>query len=361
MPIDLTVLPEKIRAKAVEMSANIDFLQLIQKGGNGHVLIGRNRVLDRNIVVKFYYWGNGDHAEPAHLAQMQSDSILTVSHAEALDEEDAFFMTPFCEHGDLDDAIARGMLGPVEAVDALLQIASGVSYLHAEGYLHRDLKPSNIFCVEARRLVLGDFGSVVRKNSEGFAQTVTRHALLYRPPEEIRERRSYEQGDIYQLGLILFQLLGGRLPYEEVNWLTARQRREYDAKGNIDCQLYATEIIERLITRGRLADMATLPAWVPSLLIATIRKCLRGDKDARFQTASDLIANLNNIRGKLPDWRIEDGIPVLRRARAAFRLLEVKGCIQIEKLINGSPAWRRERALKPRDLVEAVKMAEGLS
>jgi len=124
-------------------------------------------------------------------------------------------MTPFCAAGDLDEVMTGRKFGPVEAVDVLCQLAGGASFLHGSGYLHRDLKPSNVFAVEADRYVIGDFGSVVPLNAQGYAQSLTQHSLLYRPPEVVTTRRSYRESDIYQLGVILFQLLGGQLPYEE--------------------------------------------------------------------------------------------------------------------------------------------------
>ena len=174
-----------------------------------------------------------------------------------------------------------------------------------KGYLHRDLKPSNVFCVSEDRFVIGDFGSVVARNDQGYAETKTRHSLLYRPPEELAEHRSYEQGDVYQLGLVLFQLLGGRLPYEEAEWLSAKELTKYDALEGVERQLFATGIIEEKIARGKIADLSTLPCWVPSNLVSVVRRCSQTNREKRFESAAALIAKLNNIRGGLPNWRID--------------------------------------------------------
>jgi len=82
MPVDLTGLPEAIRAKCDELARNIDFNRLIDKGANGYVLIGHNRVSEQDIAIKFYYWGNGDRVEPALLARMNCEFTLRVLHAE---------------------------------------------------------------------------------------------------------------------------------------------------------------------------------------------------------------------------------------------------------------------------------------
>lgn len=357
MAIDLSGLPQAIQHKAVELSASIEFARCIEKGGNGHVLIGTNRILDRPVVVKFYYWGGGDHAEPAHLAALESDYILKVFDAAAIDDEDAYFIAPFCERGDLDDALEARKFGPLQAIDIILQVASGVSYLHGSGYLHRDLKPSNIFCAADNRYLIGDFGSVVVQNDEGYAQTLTKHSLLYRPPEELALRRSFRQGDIYQLGMVLFQLLGGKLHYDERAWLTPKQQKKYDGKMGFEQQFYATEIIESKISKGKLIDFSSLPAWTPTSLIKIIRKCCALDYTKRHSTAADFCADLNNLRSKMPDWRIGPDV-ILHRPKKQVRILDGPKGLLIEKRVRGD--WRAERQLKPSDWNEAVGMAETL-
>ena len=359
MSVDLSALSGNIRTKAEQLARDIEFERLIVKGANGYVLIGNNRVLGRRVAVKFYYWGDGDHAEPALLARLESENVLKVHHAESIDADDAFFITPFCEFGDLDDAMAAHKFGPVEAVDVITQVAAGVSYLHGQHYLHRDLKPSNVFCVDGGQFVIGDFGSVVARNDQGYAQTVTRHSLLYRPPEELAERRSYEQGDVYQLGLVMFQLLGGRLPYEESEWLNAKELRKYEALTGAERQLFAAVIIEGKIAKGRIAELGTLPCWVPNNLVSVVRRCCKIDRQGRFESAAALIAKLNNIRGGLPDWKIDEH-PVLHRERKKFRVVEVGGRYIIEKMVRDAVAWRTERQMNPSSLEEAIDMAEGL-
>ena len=214
-------------ATAAELAKKIDFESINHKGANGHVLIGRNRQLDRKVVVKFYYWGDGAHAEPKLLSDLASANVLEVYDAAAIDDDDAYFVTPFCEDGDLDDFITANRFGVRQAVDMLLDVASGASFIHSRGFVHRDLKPSNIFKRAGGLLVIGDFGSVVKKGEAGYAQTKSRHSLLYRTPEEVKTGRAYEQSDIYQLGILLFQLLGGRLSSDLMEWLTAKEKAEY--------------------------------------------------------------------------------------------------------------------------------------
>lgn len=263
MPVNLTILPENISAAAAKLAERIEFEAINEKGANGWVLIGRNTLLDRKVVVKFYYWGDGAHMEPRLLSMLASPNVLKVDDAAAVDANDAYFIAPFCDAGDLDDVIAAGQVGVKRAVDMLVDIASGTNFIHAKGYIHRDLKPSNIFCGEAGKLVIGDFGSVVKKGDQGYAETASRHSLLYRTPEEIQTGRAYPQGDVYQLGIVLFQLVGGHLPYDETAWLNPKERVKYGELKEPDNQIYAGKIIEQKIIKGKLIDYGSIPPWCP--------------------------------------------------------------------------------------------------
>ena len=240
--------------------------------------------------MKFYYWGDGAHAEPKLLSDLACENVLKVDDAAAIDREDAYFMTPFCENGDLDGVISEGRFGVIKAIDSILDIAAGASFVHSKGYIHRDLKPSNIFCNDNGRLVIGDFGSVVKKGAAGYAQTGSRHSPLYRTPEEISTGRAYEVGDVYQIGIIFYQLLGGKLPYEEEYWLNSRQARKYNELPHPDNQIYAREVLNDRILKGQIIDTRTLPVWCPKELVSIIRRCCNIDKDKRFIQISDLIA-----------------------------------------------------------------------
>lgn len=361
MLTELLKLPPKFLAVAEELNKRIEFESINEKGANGYVLIGTNRITDRKVVVKFYYWGDGAHAEPRLLADLASEHVLQIHDAAAVDDEDAYFMAPYCENGDLDDVMQASSIGNVRAVDIILDIASGANFIHSKGYLHRDLKPSNVFCDNDKKFVIGDFGSVVKKGADGYAETASKHSLLYRTPEEINSNRAYEQGDVYQLGVILYQLLGGYLPYNETDWLTAKQLALYQTMPHPENQLFAASIIEKKIKDGNLLNLSSLPAWCPSELKAVIRKCCRVNHADRFEGVSAMMVKLNNIRASLPDWRC-DPDPILYRHRARFRITESGGTYGIEKKLDTATNWRRQRKIEPcTSMQEAVERAESLT
>jgi serine/threonine protein kinase len=201
------------------------------------------------------------------------------------------------------------------------------------------------------------FGSVLAQNDDGSAKSQTRHSLIYRTPEEIVERKYYRQGDVYQLGIVLYQLLGGVLSYNERDWLSKKEQATYDGLSGYDPQLFATEIIEKRIVKGRILDLESLPPWVCKPLRAMIRKCCSTDIATRYTLVSDLSSALNNLRSRVPDWRSEEH-PILRKGRKQLRIVPYRGALAIEKSTGAN--WRRERTLNPVNLAEAVFMAEGI-
>lgn len=359
MNVDFSAMPKHMADVAQKLSEKYEFSSLISKGANSYVLIGTNPMIARKVAVKFYYWGDGAHAEPQKLSTLASPHVLEVHDAAAIDSDDAYFVTPFCDDGDLDDLLQKGPIGVLRAVDYLQQIASGASFIHGAGYIHRDLKPSNIFCQSDGKLVIGDFGSVVKIGDNGYAQTISTHSLIYRTPEEITTKRAYTQGDVYQLGIMLYQLLGGSLSYKLEDWLTPKQQNMCQSLPHPENQIFADKAVEDLIKKGRILNLSSLPAWCAPSLASVIRKCTNVDRTKRFQSIAALKAKLNNIRSSLPDWRLEPS-PVLYRPHAKFRPVNLGSSFIIEKLAKGGTAWRRVHQIEAGPLSQVIKRAENL-
>ena len=197
----------------------------------------------------------------------------------------------------------------------------------------------------------------MKKGANGYTETASKHSLLYRTPEEIQSKRAYEQGDVYQLGVILYQLLGGRLPYGEQDWLKPDEQSHYLTLSHPENQFYANGIIEQKIVAGKLLDLTSLPPWCPSQVVSVIKKCCAKAHGSRFPNLSALITKLNNVRPTLPDWRLEP-TPVLYRSNSCFKLVETNGQYRVEKRVGGP--WRKVNSVKATSLKQAIDAAEKL-
>ncbi|SFG24584.1 serine/threonine-protein kinase [Ensifer sp. OV372] len=347
-------LPAEIHDAINRLAQDIEFTSESEKGANGYVLLGCNKILERDVAVKFYFWEGSDHAEPKLLAKLEHPNIIKVHDASEVDDDFAYFVTPLCAGGDLDTVLEARHFGLKEAIDVAMQVAAGAGFLHGNGFLHRDLKPQNIFC-DNDRYMIGDFGSVVPCDEKGYAKCLTKHSLIYRPPETVQSNSYFKSSDVYQLGILLYQLLGGSLPYSERDWLTRRQQAKYDELVGFDQQDFATKIIEQRITAGRILDYASLSEVVPGSLKSIIRQCLRTKPEDRYQSCADLSAALNNLRGNVHDWVFEEH-PILRKKGKMIRILDVNSKLFIEK--DSGTGWRRQHALKPETMAEAYRVAE---
>jgi eukaryotic-like serine/threonine-protein kinase len=350
MTFDLQGVPDDYRKKAEELSTLYKFTGDCAKGANGYILFGRNRQLDRRVAIKFYYWGDGAHVEPSYLAKLEHPNVIKIDHVEAI-------VTRYCEGGDLDSWISGPSTSLRQSVGVLQQVAGAVSYLHAQGFLHRDLKPSNIFCAGESQFVIGDFGSVVSLTDQGYAISHTKHSLIYRPPEDFVSNAFYRQGDIYQLGVLLYQLLGGYLPYEAEKWLTEAQLKKCAALQGFDSQIFVNSHFEKLISRGKLLAFPSIPYFVPRRLRAIIRRATREAYSDRYASVSDMLAELNNFLQASVEWIFEDGTWVAKGKRVDYRCVVMKaGRIQIEK--RKSSGWRCDNTLHAGSLMVAAQLIE---
>jgi serine/threonine protein kinase len=148
-------------------------------------------------------------------ANLDHPHIVTIYEVGQI-EEVYFIAMQFLQGRTLSQILeAEGPL-PVSQVQAIIeQIASALDYAHARGFVHRDVKPSNVIVTDDGRAILTDFGLV--KAGEGTLLTTTGMifgSLKYMSPEQAEGKEVDEQSDVYSLGITLFEMLTGRVPYE---------------------------------------------------------------------------------------------------------------------------------------------------
>ncbi|HHF3062698.1 serine/threonine protein kinase [Vibrio diabolicus] len=350
--------PEEIKLELKKLSKTYLFTKEVEKGANGYLYFAQNRIMSTNVAVKFYYWG-GDkefHAEPRSLASLSCDNILPILDASFIDNDWAYFVTPYCENGDLDDYIELTKFGNLQAIDFVSGVLNGLSHLHAERLLHRDIKPSNIYLTDDEQVVIGDFGSL-KVTPEGTDEVPSSsHSILYRPPESVSKNTYSSKGDIYQMGIVLYQLLGGSLPYDEQSWMTKAELKHFNClTDNVDRSIYVDQCIKNKITKGKVTNLKSLPPWVSEQIKRVVRKATNLDPSKRYKNATEFKADLHKIRPTTLDWSVCDGIPQLT-ASTSYRILSSGEVFTVQKKKSGD--WRNDKTITGKDLKDLVQQIE---
>lgn len=358
--IDTVAAPNPIKQKLRDLSGTINFEKQSRKGANGWLFFGKNKIHNQRMAVKFYDW-SGDpafHAEPRALASMNSENVISILDAAFVDTNYAYFVTPYFSKGDLDEELCRSTIGNIRGINLTRDILSGLSYLHAKKLLHRDLKPQNILLSDADHAVIGDFGSVKKIPDGRHTVPGSGHSLIYRPPESVISGEYGIPGDIYQVGILMYQLLGGPLPYEETAWLNHRELKEYrQIPDDIDKQIFANNVIKRRIARGNIINISVMPPWVCLPIRRTISKACHINPQKRYQSCADFLARIASIRTNIRNWCIEDGCPTMLN-HTQYRIVPVQNSNNFQVQKRRGSIWRCDNSFGNGTIADLVERIE---
>ncbi|HEV2661692.1 MAG TPA: protein kinase [Ktedonobacteraceae bacterium] len=204
--------------------------QLVGQGGMGAVYLARQARPSRNVAVKVLQpnmsMGSEVYQEFLVRFRREADVIARLDHVNIMPIYEygeqanlAYLVMPYFSGGSLREVLnRRGTLTLNEAMTYIDQAASALDYAHAQGVVHRDLKPANFLLAGDGRLVLADFGiaRIIEESAAGAGLTGTGTILgtpEYMAPEMARGEPIDYRVDIYELGVVLFQMLSGRLPF----------------------------------------------------------------------------------------------------------------------------------------------------
>jgi len=193
----------------------------LRPGQNGAVYRARNILLDREVFLKVYEIPESDPLsalrEPQALEELEHASLTRIYSADVLGNGHLLLEMELLSDGsfkDLIDVCAESgeWISVKEAVRLVIDAATGLGHLHNSGFVHRDVKPANLMRSVGGRAKVTDLGLASRLDGNGKAYA-SEHSRLYRPPEIWGGHGYTPSSDVYQLGIVLFQLLGGELDY----------------------------------------------------------------------------------------------------------------------------------------------------
>jgi len=250
--------------------------RLLGRGGMGVVMAAHHLLLDTEVALKFLTATEPElvarfSREARAAARIQSEHVARVLDVGAVANGAPFMVMEYLAGEDLSQILARGPLPHVEAVDYVLQACEAIAEAHALGIVHRDLKPANLFLTQrahGRSMVkVLDFG-ISRGGARGMP-TLTGSGLLgspqYMSPEQWTDSRAVDsRSDLWSLGVVLYEMLAGRRPFDGESFPAIFTAIANDAPPPLP------------------------PGLVPAGLEEAVLQCLEKEKGGRFQDVASL-------------------------------------------------------------------------
>ena len=212
--------------KGQKISDRYQIIKSIGEGGMANVYLAYDTILDRNVAVKVL---RGDLAsdekfvrrfqrEALAASSLYNENIVEVYDV-GEDNGQYYIVMEYIDGKHLKNLLKkRGKLTVPETVDIMSQIASGLSVAHDQYLIHRDIKPQNIMILENGLVKITDFGIAMAMNSTQLTQTNSvMGSVHYLPPEQASGKGASLQSDIYSMGILMYELLTGKLPYHGDN------------------------------------------------------------------------------------------------------------------------------------------------
>jgi serine/threonine-protein kinase len=295
---DAPLVPNDILRPVVLRGQTLGKYRLLEplgSGGFGTVYLAEDTWIDKRVAIKIPHRQNLDFGEllrePRLLASLSHPNIVTVITAEK--QDNVFFIVMEYVPGETLETIIvnRGALELPLALDYTCQIVNAVEHAHKQGVIHRDLRPANVFVTDRGLLKVGDFGTSRFLELAAHGTTVI-GSPPYMAPEQF-EGRAVFASDLYSLGVSMYQMLTGTLPYE----------------------MPAPAELDRLKTGELVSSPRRHNPAIPIVIEHIVLKALAADVSARYQQAEELLADLLAARRDLVRRPAAEAVPAAASPR----------------------------------------------
>jgi serine/threonine protein kinase/Flp pilus assembly protein TadD len=269
-------------------------------GGMGVVYRAHDTKLDRDVALKFLppELSRDEQANERFVREAKAASALNhqnvcvVHDIRETDDDRLYIVMPLYEGNTLKYRLSEASFTHEQALDIARQMAFGLEAAHRKGIVHRDIKPANVMVTDEARVVILDFGLAKLTGMLDLTKTgSTVGTAYYMSPEQLRGDEVDERTDLWSLGVVLFQLLTGKRPFEGE---------------------YEQSVSYAILNRDPIADLD-----LPDELKQVLGRLLEKDPEDRYQTAAEVAAELAPTTTKAAE--ASPGEP-LRRERKDFIL-----------------------------------------
>lgn len=275
-----------------------EIIELIGSGGMANVYKALCHRLNRYDAVKIMRDETAANTELRRRFRAESQAVAMLSHPNIVSVYDV-------SHNDdveyivmeLIDGITlkqylqkKSVLDPAEVLDFTIQTAKALEHAHSKGIIHRDIKPQNIMLLKDGMIKVADFGIASLENTVEENNGETVGSVHYIAPEQARGEAPDARSDIYSLGIVMYEMLTGRLPYV----------------GNSD-----VEVAVKHMNTDPVTPRDIVPS-IPEELERICLKAMNSNIDERYQTASEMLADLEEYKSQsLAAHVLEDSEAVL--------------------------------------------------
>lgn len=210
-------------AKGQKINDRYEIEKLIGEGGMANVYLALDTILDRKVAVKVLRGDLAGDEKFVRRFQREALSASSLSHPNIVeiydvgeDDGNFYIVMEFIEGKTLKQLIKkRGVLSLPETMDIMLQLLDALASAHDSYIIHRDIKPQNIMIKESGLVKITDFGIAMALNNAQLTQTNSvMGSVHYLPPEQASGKGSTIRSDIYSLGILMFEMLTGKMPFK---------------------------------------------------------------------------------------------------------------------------------------------------
>ena len=251
-------------------------LATLGSGGFGSVYLAQDTWIDKKVAIKVPHRQNLDFGELLHeprlLASVNHPNIVAITTAEK--QDNTFFIVMEYVPGEtLENLISvQGAIDLARALDFTCQICNAIDHAHRQGVIHRDLRPANVLVTENDMLKVADFGTSRFLEIAAHGTTVI-GSPPYMAPEQFHGKAVFAS-DIYSLGVTMYQMLTGTLPYDTP----------------------APADLGKLMSGELVSNPRLLNPSIPKAISDIILRAMAPDVTARYQRASDLLEDILGAR-----------------------------------------------------------------
>ena len=213
-------------SKGQKINDRYEIIKSIGEGGMANVYLAKDTILDRQVAVKVLRGDLSTDEKFIRRFQREALSVSNLSHPNIVEvydvgEEDGqyYIVMEYIEGKTLKQLLyKRGALTLPEVIDIMTQLTDGLAHAHEAYIIHRDIKPQNIMIEDNGTIKITDFGIAMAVNATQFTQTNSVMGTVhYLPPEQANGKSATVKSDIYSLGILMYELLTGSVPFKGDN------------------------------------------------------------------------------------------------------------------------------------------------